>query len=52
MAQKNNEVINISPDLPKSFIAAGNKRERKVYLSPLATSTVLKRINNIKESSI
>ncbi len=38
-AQKENRVILTSYDLPKSFIVS----ENKIYLSPLNTSTLLKR---------
>lgn len=49
IAQEQNDIINISLDLPKSFVITGKKSEQKVYLSPLSTATILKRMSNIKE---
>lgn len=49
VAQKKDKIINISPDIPKSFIVVKKDNKNYVYLSPLATTTVLKRINNINE---
>ena len=43
-AQKENRVILTSYDLPKSFIIAKDK----IYLSPLNTSTLLKRTGREK----
>ena len=43
-AQKENRVILTSYDLPKSFIIA----KEKIYLSPLNTSTLLKRTGREK----
>lgn len=43
-AQEENRVILISYDLPKSFIIA----KEKIYLSPLNTSTLLKRTGREK----
>ena len=38
-AQKSGSIVNISDDLPKSFIVTGGS----VYLCPVATSTIKKR---------
>ncbi|HIZ11260.1 MAG TPA: DUF370 domain-containing protein [Candidatus Eubacterium faecavium] len=40
LAQKENRIIYTSYDLPKSFIVT----EKNIYVSPLNTSTLLKRI--------
>lgn len=43
-AEKNGECVTISyEELPKSFIVTANKK-RKIYISPLNTSTIFKRI--------
>lgn len=38
-AQKNNKIIYVNYDLPKSFIVTNDK----IYVSPLNTATLLKR---------
>ena len=40
-AQKSNNIINISDDLPKTFIVTNDKN---VYLCPVATSTIKRRV--------
>lgn len=42
-AQKNNEVINVSYELPRSFIVCENKGKTSVYISQLSTKTLSKR---------
>ena len=43
-AEKNGDVITVSYELPKSFAVVSNgKGKAKVYISQLATSTLLKR---------
>lgn len=44
-AEKNGEVINVSYELPKSFIVCINNKKRKVYISQIAANTLYKRIN-------
>ncbi|MEE3427786.1 MAG: extracellular matrix/biofilm biosynthesis regulator RemA family protein [Ruminococcus sp.] len=44
-AEKNGEVINVSYELPKSFIVCIKNKERKVYISQIAANTLYKRIN-------
>lgn len=48
--QKENKVINVSYELPKSFILCRNKEtgEDILYISPISTQTLLKRIQNSK----
>ena len=36
-------VINVSDDLPRSFVIAKQKNETKVYISPISTATLCKR---------
>ncbi len=43
LAEKQKKVINVSFELPKSFIVCGNKNKSKVYISQLASSTLYKR---------
>lgn len=48
-AEKKGEVETVSYELPKSFAVCSEKRrENKVYLSPLATTTLLKRTENFE----
>ena len=42
-AERKGQIVNISEDLPKSFILCEENGERTVYLSQLASSTLLKR---------
>ncbi len=42
-AEKAGQIINISDDLPKSFIVCCTGSTRKIYLSQLSSSTLLKR---------
>ena len=43
VAEKQKQVINVSYELPKSFIVADNKGQKKVYISQISTSTLQKR---------
>ena len=44
-AEKSGKVVNVSYELPKSFILCGksNSRQSKVYISQISSSTLLKR---------
>lgn len=44
--QKNKKIIDVSYDLPKSFVLCQKKEtgENVVYISPISTQTLLKRI--------
>lgn len=45
-AEKSNSVINVSfEDLPKSYVVCCENNERKVYISPISSLTLLKRAN-------
>ncbi len=50
LMQKNKKIIDVSYDLPKSFILFHNKEteEDVVYISPISTQTLLKRIQTNK----
>ena len=45
-AEKGNRIVNVNENLPKSFVVCveGELRSQKVYISPLLTSTLVKRI--------
>lgn len=47
---KNKEVVNVSMELPKSFIVCNNKNKDKntVYVSQLSSKTLIKRQNFLK----
>ena len=47
-AQKNGRVIDTTEDLPKSFVVAREKGEVNVYISSLASRTLLKRVKTGK----
>lgn len=42
-AEKNGEVETVGTELPKSFIVIKEKKSQKIYLSPLSSTTLLKR---------
>ena len=42
-AQKNGEIKDVSDDLPKSFIVADENGKNSVYISSVATRTLIKR---------
>lgn len=46
--QKENKIVNVSYELPKSFILCRDKKtkEEVLYISPISTQTLLKRIQN------
>ena len=47
-AEKNGQVVNVSDDLPKSFVVCQKTDGSQIlYLSQLASSTLLKRANTL-----
>ncbi|MBQ6569432.1 MAG: DUF370 domain-containing protein [Clostridia bacterium] len=42
-ATKNGQIVNVSMELPKSFIVAGKKTDSKVYISQISSATLKKR---------
>jgi len=46
VAEEEGFVVNVSDDLPKSYILTQNDNESKVYISPISAATLLKRANN------
>lgn len=43
VAEKEKKVINVSYELPKAFVLCGNKKNSKVYISQLSSTTLQKR---------
>ena len=43
VSEKNKQVINVSYELPKSFIITNKNNKNKVYISQISTSTLQKR---------
>ena len=52
MAEKAGQVINAAEDIPKSFVVAEIKGERRVYLSQMATATLLKRAGSASDAIV
>lgn len=46
ICEKENRIVNVSFELPKSYILYDFDGEYSVYLSPLNTATLLKRISD------
>ncbi len=44
-AEKSGQVINVAEDIPKSFVVCQDEDGMRVYLSQMATQTLLKRAN-------
>jgi len=42
-AEKNGCIINVSDELPKSFVVCNENNNMEIYLSQLSTQTLLKR---------
>ena len=52
-AEKNGEVVNVSFELPKSFIVCSEKnKDKTVYISQISSQTLLKRSEGIIEGGI
>ena len=47
-AEKDGQVINAAEDIPKSFVVTEENGQRRVYLSQLASATLLKRAESGK----
>lgn len=44
-SEKSGNVVNVSDELPKSFILCSSKKGDKLYISQLSSKTLLKRKN-------
>lgn len=42
-ATARNEVVNVSPEMPKSFVIAGERGRQQVYISQISPATLNKR---------
>ncbi|MBQ5591646.1 MAG: DUF370 domain-containing protein [Clostridia bacterium] len=49
MMSKEKKVVNVSYELPKSFVMTYNEKtkEKTMYISPISSMTLLKRIENV-----
>jgi len=47
-AEKTGNVINVSDELPRSFVVSGKNNDITVYLSQLSPQTLLKRTETIQ----
>lgn len=45
-AEKNHEIINVSLELPKSFVVCKKNGKNTVYINQISSSTLLKRVNS------
>ena len=43
MAEKSGQVVNVSEDIPKSFVVCERNGKRTLYLSQMSSATLLKR---------
>ena len=48
-AEQNGQVINVTTELPKSFVLCNKKDKFVVYISQISTTTLLKRTNYLDE---
>ena len=42
-AEKEGVVLDVSGEIPKSFVVAGQRSDQRVYISQLSTATLLRR---------
>ena len=49
-AEKSGEVENVCTDLPKSFVVCCKNGRKKVYITQIASSTILKRMKEKYEA--
>ncbi len=51
-AEKNKQVVNVSFELPKTFVLTNSKNQgNKVYISQISSSTLLKRAENVYDNN-
>ena len=51
-AEKNGKVINVSQELPKSYIVTGTGPATKVYISQISSTTLVKRSGYLEDMKI
>ncbi len=49
VAEEEGFVINVSDDLPKSYVLTERDNESRLYISPISSATLLKRANSFKD---
>ncbi len=42
-AEKNKKVINVSQDIPKSFVICSDSKDEKIYLSQISGTSLIKK---------
>lgn len=47
VAEEEGFVVNVSEDLPKSYILTEIDRKSKIFISPISSATLLKRAKNV-----
>lgn len=45
-AEKAGNIENVCEDLPKSFVVCSENGKRRIYITQIASSTILRRVNN------
>lgn len=45
-SEKSGQVVNVSYELPKSFVVCCENKSKKVYITQISPSTLLKRANS------
>ena len=51
-AQKSGNVVNVSMELPKSFIVCNEDNREIVYISQISVATLIKRLDTQRKSNI
>lgn len=46
-AQDEGFIISLSNEIPKSYIITEENKKSKIYVSPISTATILKRLKNL-----
>ncbi|MBQ0098188.1 MAG: DUF370 domain-containing protein [Oscillospiraceae bacterium] len=49
ICEKEDRIVNVNYDLPKSFILYNYDGEISIYISPITTATLIKRMSNGKD---
>ena len=51
-AQEEEFIVNISDDLPKSFVICEIDKKSRIFISPISAATLLKRTNYLQKISL
>lgn len=51
-AEKSGSVVNVSSELPKSFIVCSENNKTTVYISQISSRTLLKRNNGLRKDML